>query len=72
MKVKELIEKLSMFPGDVEVCCAPNGYDSQACPIVDEVKTEVMIWLSGDYRIADGFPAKNIEGYQKHEVVLLG
>lgn len=72
MKVKELIEQLSKLPEDMEVCCAANGYDSEACPSVDEVKIETMILLSGDYHVADDFPAENIEDDPKYKVVLLG
>lgn len=72
MKVKELIEQLSKLPEDMEVCCAANGYDSEACPSVDEVEIETMIFISGDYHPAYGFPAKNIEDDQKYKVVLLG
>ena len=56
----------------MEVCCAANGYDSEACPSVDEVKIETMILLSGYYHVADGFPAENIEDDPKYKVVLLG
>lgn len=72
MKVKELIEQLSKLPEDMEVCCAANGYESEACPSVDEVEIETMILLYGDYHVADGFPAKKIKDDPKYKVVLLG
>lgn len=72
MNVKELIEQLSKFPDDMEVCCAANGYDSEACPPVTEVKNETMILLSGDYHPVNTFPSENIEDDPRYYVVLLG
>jgi hypothetical protein len=72
MKVKELIEQLSKFPEDMEVCCAANGYDSEACPSFEDVKPETMILLSGDYYPTRTFPPENIEGDTRYYVVLLG
>jgi hypothetical protein len=72
MNVKELIEQLSKFPDDMQVCCGANGYDSTSCPSVEEVKIETMILLDGDLHPSDYFPKENIKDDPKYKVVLLG
>lgn len=72
MTVEELIKELSKLPKDLPVCCAANGYDSEACPPVQVVRGEVAILLDGDYYPVRSFPPQNIENDTKYQVVVIG